>query len=262
MDQNNGAPLHRISVLLVEDDRDMRYACERFLRKNYDVTAVQSCGEALVALQKESFELIVLDLKMPGMSPEDLFRWIGEHCRDSAVVLMTGSLSDEKRLDFVKLGAEAYLEKPFEMAQLEGAIQRSLKLRRETTGIQPFLGLRVLIAEDDVLQLQLLRIFLETRGCQVTSAADGKEALEALFQEKPDLIFLDIMMPGMNGFEVCQHVRKDPNLKDVPIILVTGKREEIGDGAIGKAPVNAVLYKPVDLLKLIELVRSLGVIHG
>jgi DNA-binding response OmpR family regulator len=82
----------------------------------------------------------------------------------------------------------------------------------------------VLIIEDDPAMLRGLQDNFELRGFRATTAADGKRGLEAALSEKPDLIILDIMLPGMNGYEVCRRIRETG--LDMPIIMLTAKGQE------------------------------------
>src|SRR5208283_4788678 len=81
--------------------------------------------------------------------------------------------------------------------------------------------IEILIAEDSPTQAEHLRYILEKRGFKVWAVADGKEALEFLKRQKPDIVVTDILMPEMSGYELCKKIRSDGDLKDVPVIIVT-----------------------------------------
>jgi len=83
-------------------------------------------------------------------------------------------------------------------------------------------SVRILIAEDSRTQAEQLRFLLEQHGYQVTVTADGKQALKAAMAEKPALVISDIVMPEMDGYELCKAIKSDKILKDIPVILVTG----------------------------------------
>ncbi len=82
-------------------------------------------------------------------------------------------------------------------------------------------NLDILIAEDSRTQAELLRHLLETHGYKVTVALNGKDAVDAARRSKPRLILSDIEMPVMDGYEMCRVIKQDPNLRDVPVILLT-----------------------------------------
>jgi len=79
----------------------------------------------------------------------------------------------------------------------------------------------VLIVDDDPLNLELLEQELEALGCTIVSAASGKEALRLADEREPDVILLDILMPSMDGFEVCRRLRASETMRDVPVIFMT-----------------------------------------
>ncbi len=91
---------------------------------------------------------------------------------------------------------------------------------------------KILIVEDEESLLKLESILLTTKGYLVQGATTGLAALEAVSAEAPDLILLDIMLPELNGFEVCERIKKNPETKHIPIILLTAKKtpEDIARG--------------------------------
>jgi two-component system, cell cycle response regulator DivK len=106
---------------------------------------------------------------------------------------------------------------------------------------------RVLVAEDNAVNRELLRELLEVRGYDVTEACDGEEAVTMLEQTRPDILLLDLGMPKLDGFGVVRHIRASPELATLPVLAVTayamrGDREEVlksgFDGYLTK-PINA-----------------------
>ena len=97
---------------------------------------------------------------------------------------------------------------------------------------KPHADARILVADDDMNVRLLTRQCLESEGMTVVEAADGHEALQAFVRERPDLVFLDVEMPGMTGLEVCKRIRSMPQGESVPIMIVTGSddRESIDEG--------------------------------
>ena len=81
---------------------------------------------------------------------------------------------------------------------------------------------QVLIADDEATIRHVLRQLLERAGHEVVAASDGVEALALFEKNRPDLVLLDIMMPGLNGFEVCEKLKSDPEHRLTPVIMVTG----------------------------------------
>lgn len=115
---------------------------------------------------------------------------------------------------------------------------------------------RVLVVDDDFINVALLKRYVVNAGFDVDTAYDGKEALEKIRQEVPDLILLDSVMPEMNGFEVCRQVRADDKAKSVPIIMVTGLKIEADSIQARMSGANQVLVKPVNEKDLVDRIRS------
>jgi predicted signal transduction protein with EAL and GGDEF domain len=111
---------------------------------------------------------------------------------------------------------------------------------------KPHLNARILVADDDMNVRLLTRQCLESEGMAVVEAADGHEALQAFVRERPDLVFLDVEMPGMTGLEVCKRIRSMPQGESVPIMIVTGSddRESIDEGF--RAGATQYKTKPVN----------------
>ena len=116
---------------------------------------------------------------------------------------------------------------------------------------------RVLIADDEPNILISLEFLMKREGHTVSVARDGNEALAAIQRERPDLVLLDVMMPGMSGFDVCQAVRADESLAAVRIVLLTAKGRET-DTTKGLAlGADAYITKPFSTRELAARVREL-----
>lgn len=116
---------------------------------------------------------------------------------------------------------------------------------------------KILIADDEPNILISLEFLMKREGYEVTVARDGVEALAAIVATRPDLVLLDVMMPGKTGFEVCQEVRAQDGLKDVRILMLTAKGRDT-DVAKGLAlGADAYVTKPFSTRELVQKVRSM-----
>lgn len=116
---------------------------------------------------------------------------------------------------------------------------------------------RVLVVDDDPLTLEILRTILDLEDFAVRTATDGEQALAAVSEEVPDVLVLDVMMPGLTGFEVCAHLRERPATAELPIVLLTA-RDGDDDRRLGiECGADAYLTKPFSPLKLIETIAGI-----
>ena len=121
---------------------------------------------------------------------------------------------------------------------------------------------RILIADDNQANCELLEAYLMQSAYTIDFAKDGAETMEKAKSFAPDLILLDVMMPKLNGFEVCQQIKSDPTLRRIMILMVTALNE-LGDiERAVNAGTNDFLSKPVKKLELIKRVENLLALKG
>lgn len=115
----------------------------------------------------------------------------------------------------------------------------------------------ILVVDDNQQNLELMQAYLEDIDCNTLAAEDGQEALDAIKENMPDLIILDVMMPVMSGFEVCKRLKNNPETADIPIIMVTALNE-FGD--IERAidvGTDDFLSKPINKWELLTRVKTM-----
>ena len=116
---------------------------------------------------------------------------------------------------------------------------------------------KVLIADDEPNIVISLEFMMKRAGYQVSVARDGAEALAAIRRDRPALVLLDGMMPGMSGFEVCEAVRADPNLAGTRIVMLTAKGRDTDVARGMGAGADAYVIKPFSTQELVQRVREL-----
>jgi len=115
----------------------------------------------------------------------------------------------------------------------------------------------ILVVDDHEQNLELIQAYLEDVGCGVSAASDGIEALASVEANAPDLIVLDVMMPRMSGFQVCQKIKANPATRDIPVVMVTAL-SEVGDVERAvEAGADEFLTKPVHKIELVTRVKAL-----
>lgn len=116
---------------------------------------------------------------------------------------------------------------------------------------------KVLIVDDSATEMALMTNSLKANGFDVVTASNGEEAITRLEMDRPDLVVLDVIMPGKNGFQVCRQIRQDARWASMPIVMVTSK-DQASDRFWGmKQGASEYITKPFDPLNLVAAVRRL-----
>jgi CheY-like chemotaxis protein len=201
----------KIPVLVVEDDSNAVFIYEQFFRGScFQLLSARTVREARSVLKAVRPAAIMLDILLPG---EDAWGFLAEMKGDSDTaripILVVTDVEDQRK--GIALGADAYCVKPVERDWL---LEKLMALTRP--GLR-----RVLIVDDDEASRYVLR--RQLAGRIVTEARDGIEGLRLAHAQRPQIIFLDLKMPGMSGFEVLEKLKADPETRDIPVVVVTAK---------------------------------------
>jgi two-component system, OmpR family, alkaline phosphatase synthesis response regulator PhoP len=119
----------------------------------------------------------------------------------------------------------------------------------------------ILVVDDDPDLVESVAMKLESNNFRTSRAHDGVEAWEKIRQEKPVMVLLDVMMPKKDGYELCAEIKKDPQFKDICVVLITAVADNVSSTSYthhdGKStPADDYIAKPMDLDKLMEIVRD------
>jgi twitching motility two-component system response regulator PilH len=114
----------------------------------------------------------------------------------------------------------------------------------------------VLVVDDNLSEQQLITTYLRDSGYNVINANNGQEAIEKTLQQKPDVVLTDVVMPGMNGFELCRSLKKNPDTKNLPVIACTSKNQELDRLWGMKQGVDVYITKPFTKEELLRAVSS------
>jgi DNA-binding response OmpR family regulator len=115
---------------------------------------------------------------------------------------------------------------------------------------------KIFIVEDELDFLSTLRERLEFEGYVVATAVDGEQALGKIPEEKPDLILLDIMLPEMNGYQVCRELQSNPETKTIPVVVVTAKSQESDKFWAKETGADDYLTKPFEMEELLQKIQD------
>ena len=116
---------------------------------------------------------------------------------------------------------------------------------------------KILVVDDEIYIVHILDFSLGMEGYEVVTALDGEQALERVASEKPDLIVLDIMMPKLDGYEVCRAVKSNPATKNVPVILLSAKGRNVDQKLGFDVGADDYITKPFSPRKLVERINQL-----
>lgn len=115
----------------------------------------------------------------------------------------------------------------------------------------------ILVVDDEQDLLDLIGYNLKKQGFNVLTADSGEESIAIARNEKPDLILLDIMMPGMDGIEVCRRIREDTNLQNIPVVFLTARGDEESEITGLDLGADDYLFKPISTTKLVSRIKAI-----
>src|SRR5262249_6118614 len=156
---------------------------------------------------------ITLDVVMPDLDGWSVLGALRQDAELAEIPVIMVTIVDEQRRA-VALGAAGYLTKPIERERLKRLVGRFRSPKSPT---------RVLLVEDDEVQRERVRSWLQSQEWTVREAANGRDALACLKENKPDVMLLDLMMPELDGFAVVAAVQKEPAWRDIPVIVITAR---------------------------------------
>src|SRR5256885_319527 len=258
-------------VLVVEDDANNLDVASRIIRASGHEALVAVDGVAGLDLARvERPDAILVDLLLPRMDGWSLTRSLRtEPWAASIPIIAVSALAlPSDRARAIEAGGDDFVSQPFAPAELRAILLRyfpggaaHVPLARDgapaiARGPVPITLGRVLIVDDEIANVELLARRLEAIGCQTQVASSGERAIALARSEQPDLILLDVMMPGIDGWQTCRRLKSQPETADIPVIFVTAKDryEDLSKGF----EVGGIDYltKPFEPIELAARVRS------
>jgi signal transduction histidine kinase/DNA-binding response OmpR family regulator len=207
-------PALRTCVLVIDDDPMQRDLMQRYLRKEgFTVRTAKTGAEGLALARQLLPAAITLDVMMPDMDGWSVLSTMkeDERLRDIPLIMLT--MVDDPARGFT-LGASDYATKPVNRKRLSMILKKYMCLRPPCP---------VLVVDDEAAMRSLTRSMLEKEGWAVSEAPNGIVALEVMKRERPSLILLDLAMPEMDGFEFAAEVRKHPEWRSIPIVVLSAQ---------------------------------------
>jgi DNA-binding response OmpR family regulator len=268
MHVDGDALMQRKKILIVDDDKDFLNLLNVHLKNSGYLAAFASdVPSALIVARKEKPDAILLDIGLPGgngFMVMDRLRGI-EGFAHIPIIVVSAQPPVASMSRALKAGAHAYLQKPVDPKKLLASLQKALgdsSDRPEEAHDRPADGsgkatIKILIVDDDKAFVQLLNTRLKNSGYLVTFASDVPSALGLVQREKPDLILLDIGLPGGDGFVLMDRLKAIDRLAHIPIIIVTAQDTSSAKAKALKAGAQAYFQKPIDHNELTAAIREI-----
>ena len=203
-------------VLIVEDEEPARELLVHYLEsERYEVAWAASGADAITQAVRLSPDAITLDLLLPDGNGLKTLHQLKKHPATEHIPIIIVSVLDERGMGLA-LGAAEYLTKPVEKETLLAALRKHVPLASRGAA-------KILVVDDDTETRYLLAAILETEGYVALLAASGTEAFDILGRVRPEAILLDLLMPGMDGFELLNRIKEDRSLRNLPVLVLTAK---------------------------------------
>ncbi len=203
-------------ILVIDDEPDIREIVRLYLvEEGHEVIEAGNGQDGILKAQKDQPDLIVLDIMLPGINGFE----VAKHLKDDPntkhipIVILSVLAQDSQ----YRQGILDYISKPFRQEELVSTVR---KIFSKVDGRN--VRRTVLVVDDDPDIVDIIAICLKDNNLDPEKAYNGAEAIEKVKAKAPDLVLLDINMPGMNGFEVIKHLKSDKSTADIPIVVLTG----------------------------------------
>jgi len=246
---------NKMPVLVVEDNREALFIYEKYLKgTQFQVIPANNISEARQAVHSFRPKAIVLDVLLQGEHSWDFLRDLKEHAttRDIPVYVITVVDNRDKALS---LGANGFHSKP---------VDRVWLLNQLEALAVPAIKKRVLIIDDDAASRYLVRNLLVELDCELHEATGGAEGLGMVQKCAPALVVLDLVMQGMNGFDVLSKLRQDPETRSLPVVVHTSRSLDDDDyarlnSAIDIIPKSIMTSRELALMRFSQALQKGGI---
>jgi PAS domain S-box-containing protein len=239
-------------VLVVDDEHAARELLSTYLAPDYRIATADSGTEALDKATQLRPNAIILDILMGKENGFETLVALRKAPESAGIPVIILSIVDQKQVGFA-LGASDYLVKPIPKHVLLESLGKYVPP-------SPMDDSAILLVDDDPKSLELISEALRSAGYETQSVQTGARALEVLSSKIVDAVLLDLLMPGMDGFEVIRHIRSASNLQALPIIVMTGKTLTRKERDLLKSQTQALFQKdgPWQKQLIAEIARVLN----
>ena len=244
-----GRSVQNAVVLVVEDDAgDRKLLAHSLTRAGYAVEMAPTGAEAISSCRKRNFNAVTLDLLLPDMTGLDVLHSIRSEGLNTETPVFVVSVVAEKGV-VAGYAVHDYLRKPIDGAKLLASLRRA--------SLTPEKSPPILVVDDDPAALKLMEATLGILGYQADCRSDGESALAALDLQRPAAVILDLLMPGVDGFEFLTRLRRRPDYRETPVIVWTMKDLTTADHQQLHSLAQAVVAKSGHPGSLVAELRNL-----
>ncbi len=272
---------HKPKILIVDDDPlNVKLTAAKLPKDSYETLRAYNGQEALEKTDKYSPDIILLDIMMPGMDGYAVTRKLKNNpdTRDIPIILITALDGTDDKVKGLEAGADEFLNKPVNTAELTARVRSFLRLKqyqdqlkvrsqskqlfstpeKEKNYIQStFEPQSILLVEDNDKDVRLIQGYLNGQEYRLSLARDGEETLSRILGENIDLLLLDILLPGIDGFEVCRRLKEMEQTRDIQIVVITCLQDLESKIRGLELGVDDFLVKPINKFELQTRLKAL-----
>jgi len=242
--------------ILVVDDNPMnrKLACDLLEMEGHVALAAEDAASALAALESgPPPDLVLMDIGLPGMDGLELTRClrVSERHATLPIVALTAFAMKGDEEKALAAGCDGYIAKPIDTRRFPSQVMAFLQPLRTTEG-----GLKVMIIEDHRIDLKLAGEHARLSGHIVLSNTSGEDARASLAQSHPDVVLLDLNLPGMDGLAFLRELKANPATRHLPVVALTAYPDTYRQRELMDAGCAAYLVKPIDMGLLIAALET------
>lgn len=234
-------------ILIVDDEKEFCESTSDILEaKGYEVESESSGPAAIAKVKEKTFDVILMDIKMPVMNGVETFKQIKKISPKTIVIMITAFSVEALIKEALEEGAFGCLRKPLEIDKLVEQIEQVKD------------GMLVLLTDNDPGTRETFKDVLESKGYKISTAATGEDAIKIATERPQDILFIDMKLPTLNGFEVYLEIKKI-NPKSITVIISAYgvDMKNLIDKALKKGAYTFI-NKPLDMDKILLLIKKIS----
>lgn len=247
-------------ILIIEDEKPLLMAMKSKLQMvGFDVVSAEDGEEGERLIEEEKPDLVLLDILLPKKDGLEVLESLHRKKNTVPIIIISNSGQPVEIDRVLKLGVKDYLVKADFTPQdvldkVEKIIGFSLPDKSQDEKLRRTVS--VLIVEDDEFLREVISRKLSKEGFDVQAAIDAKEALEIIKKKMPQIILLDLILPGMDGYEFLAQIKKEPVIKDVPVIILSNlcEKDEV-DSALAAGAADYLIkanFSPAEIVQKVK----------